>query len=693
MPSTTRFTHCGRMDHGGCRLELGVTDGRITSVKGDRNGHLNAGYSCAKGRALPEINTSPHRLKTPLIRKGERGSNQWRTSSWEEALDYVAEGLDRVRQRDGAKSTAFCQGMPKGLEHFALIRLANTFGSPNVVALQDVCHAPRELTGRHMCGFYPVPDVHSATDLVVLWGSNTRATNEEGTINSKITERIRQGARLMVVDPRKTGLARQADLHLPILPGTDCALALAFLHVIAGENLFDHKFVENRTSGFKELSDHVKAFPPTWAEKITGVDAGLITSAARAYAEAKPGCLAWGNAIEHTPDTFDTVRCLVSLMAICGNLDTPGGNIKAAEPMLMPAGKFVRADLLPDKRSQYLNAYHGTSPKLMTIPPAFFRKAVIEETPYPVRAAYMQCTNPMLSYPDTEMTRRALARLEFLAVADIVMTPTAAMADVVLPAASQCEFDDIGHYGLGHGIVLARPKIVDPPGQCRPDLEIINELGRRLSGPELWFDSYGQMLESLIAPSGHDWQSFVEKGYLKGEKKWREYETKGFSTPSGKVELAFSGGGPAGAHALPQYKAKDMQTNQEYPLLLTSAKSPNYLHSSYRWVKSLRRREPDPRVQVHPDTAESLGIKQGGDIEISTPHGSIVQKAEITSRVRPEFVCASHGWWFPEEAGSGAESWLRSNLNEITSIKDLGAQFGTPRLRGIPCSLRPVKNR
>ncbi|MFP4256439.1 MAG: molybdopterin-dependent oxidoreductase [Desulfobacterales bacterium] len=680
------------MDHGGCRLEVKVKDGCITSVKGDRGGYLNAGYSCAKGRAIAEINRNPHRLKTPLIRTGERGANQWRAATWQEALDFTAGGLDRTRQSLGARSVAFCQGMPKGLEHFALIRLANTFGSPNLVALQDVCHAPRELTGRHMCGFYPVPDVHSATDLVVLWGSNTRATNEEGTINSKITERVRQGARLMVIDPRKTGSAQNADFHLPVFPGADRALALAFLNVIIKEELFDKEFVRNRTSGFEELREHVNDFSPKRAEGATGVDAGLIASAARAYAAAKPACLAWGNAIEHTPDTFETVRCLVSLMAICGNLDTPGGNIKAAEPALMPAGKFVRADLLPDKKSQYLNAYHGTNPKLMTVPPAFFRKAVIEETPYPVRAAYMQCTNPLLSYPDTEMTRRALAGLEFLAVSDIVMTPTAAMADVVLPAASQCEFDDIGHYGLGHGIVLARPKIVDPPGKCRPDLEIINELGRRLSEPELWFDGYGQMLESLIAPSGHDWQSFVEKGYLKGEKKWREYETKGFSTTSGKVELAPASGGPAGGRALPRYTAEGMQTDPEYPLLLTSAKSPNYLHSSYRWVKSLRRREPSPTVQVHPDTAASLGIEQGQAAEISTRHGSIVQTAEITTGIRPGVICASHGWWFPEEPVSRPESWLRSNLNAVTSTEELGDQFGTPRLRGIACRLGPVQN-
>ena len=683
-------THCSRMDHGGCALNVKTKGGKITGITGDPEGFLNQGYSCPKGRAAAEIHESPHRLKTPLIRTGPRGTNQWRKATWPEALDATARGLDQARQEYGAKSAAFCQGMPKGLEHFALIRLANTFGSANVVAVQDVCHAPRELTGRHMCGFYPVADVHRRSDLIVLWGSNTRATNEEGIINSQITARIRQGADLMVIDPRKTPLAGQADFHLQLRPGTDCALALGFLHVIIEEGLFDRHFVQNGCTGFDALAAHVKAFDPQWAASVTGVDKAQIISAARAYGRARPACTAWGNAVEQTPQAFDTIRCIVSLMAVCGNLDVPGGNIRAAEPRLLAPGKFVRADLLPDKRTQCLNAAYQTSPMLMTVPPAFFRQAVLDHTPYPVRAAYMQCTNPMLSYADSEMTRKALLKLDFLAVADVVMTPTAALADVVLPAATAFEFDDIGHYGLGHGIILARPKIVDPPGQCRPDMAIINDLGRRLAGPELWFDRWQQLMEDLLAPSGHDWESFVQKGYLTGEQIFCHYEKKGFSTPSGKVALVLEKADALGASPLPQYTPPGENTDNQYPLWLTSAKSPNYLHSSYRWVSRLRKREPDPVVQVHPETARAAGITQGREVCIETRQGAIVQTIDITPDIAPDVVCASHGWWFPENGAHRPESWEKSNLNRITSAEVLGRQFGTPQMRAIPCRLTQI---
>ncbi|MFO7861539.1 MAG: molybdopterin-dependent oxidoreductase [Desulfosalsimonas sp.] len=683
-------THCSRMDHGGCALNVKTKGGKITGITGDPEGFLNQGYSCPKGRALAEIHESPHRLKTPLIRTGPRGSNQWRKATWPEALDATARGLDQARQEHGARSAAFCQGMPKGLEHFALIRLANTFGSPNVVAVQDVCHAPRELTGRHMCGFYPVADVHRRSDLIVLWGSNTRATNEEGIINSQITARIRRGADLMVIDPRKTALAGQANFHVQLRPGTDCALALGFLHVIIEEGLYDNHFVQNWCTGFEALAAHVKAFDPQWAESVTGVDKAQIISAARAYGRARPACTAWGNAVEQTPQAFDTIRCIVSLMAVCGNLDVPGGNIRAAEPRLLAPGKFVRADLLPDKRTQCLNAAYTTSPMLMTVPPAFFRRAVLDHTPYPVRAAYMQCTNPMLSYADSEMTRKALLKLDFLAVADVVMTPTAALADVVLPAATAFEFDDIGHYGLGHGIVLARPKLVDPPGQCRPDMAVINDLGRRLTDPNLWFNNYEQILESLIAPSGHDWESFVEKGFLTGEQGFRLYEKKGFSTRSGRVELAMENAEKLGAEALPQYRPPADLPDADYPLLLTSAKSPNYLHSSYRWIKSLRRREPVPEIRIHPDTAKSLGITNGSQVRIETRKGSIVQTALLTPEVSPEVVCAVHGWWFLESGAHRRQSWQAANFNMLTSANTLGRQFGTPRMRAIACRIRPA---
>jgi len=251
-------THCARMDHGGCGISVGVRDNTIVRVKGDPGGFLNRGYICPKGLASPDRLTHPDRLKHPLRRVGKRGEGRWERISWSEALKTISENFQGIKEHYGAKGVAFCQGMPKGIEHFVLIRLANIFGSPNVVSVQDVCHAPREITGLHTCGFYPVADFHHHSKLVMVWGSNLTSTNEEGEISSLLLEQIKSGTALIVVDPRQTELAKKAKIWLQLRPGTDNALALAFLNVIIEEQLFDKEFVESWTHGFEELAHHVR---------------------------------------------------------------------------------------------------------------------------------------------------------------------------------------------------------------------------------------------------------------------------------------------------------------------------------------------------------------------------------------------------------------------------------------------------
>ena len=228
-------THCGRMDHGGCSLRVGVRGERISEIRGDPDGCLSRGYVCSKALAAPEKLNHPHRLRQPLINTGDGDRAKWRAASWDTALDRIAENLHRCRERHGGDSVAFCQGMPKGLEHFALIRLANAFGSANVVAVQDVCHAPREITARHTCGFYPVVDYTEPSELVLLWGSNATATNEEGAISGPLLSQLKRGTRLIVVDPRRTRLAERAEVWLQPRPGSDCALAMSFLHVLSSK--------------------------------------------------------------------------------------------------------------------------------------------------------------------------------------------------------------------------------------------------------------------------------------------------------------------------------------------------------------------------------------------------------------------------------------------------------------------------
>lgn len=682
-------THCSRMDHGGCSLLVKVENGRIVKIKPDSNGELNRGYLCPKAFASIEKLYHPNRLTHPLIRVGKRGENKWKMATWDEALDLVVENLDKVRQKDGARSVAFCQGMPKGMEHFVLIRLANLFGSPNVVAVQDVCHAPREITGIHMCGFYPVVDFRHPSELIILWGSNSFATNEEGLIYSLLLDRLSEGTYLIVVDPVATELAHRAHIHLPIRPGTDGLLALAMLNVIIEENLYDKKFVLEWTYGFDELSNHVRKYSPEQASPILGIEASLIREAARLYASACPSAIAWGNAIEQTPNNFDTVRGLICLMAICGNLDVPGGNIEPMDPSIMRLGHFARAKLIYDKPKEMIHAHTNTIPRLMTVPPVFFRKAVLEEIPYPVKAAYMQCTNPLLTWADSRKTLEALLKLDFLAVSDVYLTPTAIFADVVLPAASQFEFNDIGHYGLGHGFIVARPKLVDPPGKCWPDIKILNELGRRLTPSEHWYEDYEKLLEEVLEPAKISYAEFAQMGILRGQEVFRKYGEKGFRTPTGKVELRLSRAHVLGVSELPNYVPLE-STSVDYPLFLTCRKDRFFLHSSYRWINALRKHSPEPRVLIHPNTARKYNIENGSKIFIETHHGRIVQTALYHAGIRQDVVVASHGWWFPEKGAEKKYGWDEANINIITSTEYVGKEFGTPILRGIPCRIGPI---
>ncbi len=674
------------MDHGGCGIIVKVEDGKIVGIKGDQEDVFSRGYLCAKALASIEKINHPARLRYPLKRVGERGENRWQRISWEEALMVISQKFVETKKRYGARAIAFCQGMPKGMEHFVLIRLANLFGSPNVVAVQDVCHAPREITGLHVCGFYPVVDLRHKSELIILWGSNITSTNEEGVNSKLLLDQMRDGTKVVVIDPVRRDIVKRGAKHLQIKPGTDLALALGLIHVVIKKRLYDEEFVKNWTYGFDELARASQEWTPSKVSRITWVPEDKIVELAELYGKSKPSAIQWGNAIEQTPFNFDTARALISLMAITGNLDVPGGNIQPLEPPVMPLGKFVRASAIPEKPKEMIHAHFGTIPRLMTVPPAFFRKAVLEEKPYPVKAVYMQCTNPLLTWADSRTTEKALKSLDFLVVADVFMTPTALYADIVLPSATQFEFNDIGHYGLGHGYILARPKIVDPPGECWPDIKILNELGKLMTSREEWYEDYEKLLEEVLSTSGLSYEEFVRKGYLEGEHKFYKYLSKGFKTPTGKVELVLSQAEKLGVSPLPELK-EPPATSEDFPLILTSSKDRFFLHSSYRWVEGLRKLKGEATVKIHPQTASKYGIKKGDRVFIETMEGRVVQKALLSSDVHPDVVVASYGWWFPERGAEDQYHWKESNLNMLTSIEELGKAFGTPFLKGIPCRI------
>jgi len=265
------------------------------------------------------------------------------------------------------------------------------------------------------------------------------------------------------------------------------------------------------------------------------------------------------------------------------------------------------------------------------------------------------------------------------------------LADLVLPAAAQFEFDDIGHYGLRHGFVLARPKIVEPPGECWPDSKILIELGKRLGHGESFWEGIRACLNEIVEPSGMTYDDFVKVGILKGRWEPRGFESKGFKTPSKKVEIYCQRLKDWGYAPLPTYQGDingrdPLAPSEAYPLILTSAKDPFSFHSANRNLPSLRRLSPNPRVIVHPDTAQRFRLSEGEWASIGTPRGTIRQKVHLSADLDPRVVVASVGWWFPDRKDLELSGWKESNLNILTS-NDLpyDPTIGTPVLRGFPC--------
>ena len=690
MNTTLVRTHCARFDHGGCGLKVLIEDGKAVKVEADPDDPFSRGYSCPKGMASLERINHPKRLTHPLKRMGGRGEARWQAISWDEALGLLAENFSRIREQVGPEGIAFAQGAPKGPEFFMLLRLANLLRTPNVAAAQHVCHMPREQMATVTCGFFPVADLESPTGCILLWGSNPLHTNEEGVLGSHVLECLGNGPALVVVDPLQTELARRADIWLQIRPGADDLLALGFLHILIEERLYDAEFIDGWTVGFGDLREALRPYTPEQVSEGSWIPREKLLQAARLYGQSRPAMIQWGNAVEHTINSSQTCRSLVLLMALTGNLEVPGGNIRPQGPKLKRLAELICLDHFPDRAQKLLNRHFGLIPRLLTVPNWVLMRSIVDQSPYPIRCLYVQGTNPLLNCAQADTVHEALSKLEFLAVADQVMTPTAAMADLVLPCAMHLEFNDIGHLGLPHGYILARPKAVEPRDECWPDLKILNEWGKRMGLAEYFWADCDEILEEILAPSGLTYTEFVSQGVLRGPKKYYSYREKGFATPSGKVELRSSQLAKWGYAALP-FAHGLIPCTDDYPLLLTSRKPRFFFHSAYRHLDGLRKRHPQPRVLIHPDTARSVGIGEGTAVRIVTAAGAVVQEARLSEGIDPRVVVADYGWWFPEQDEKELFAWNKANLNCLTRMDGpFDPIMGTNQMRALPCRVERV---
>jgi len=686
-----------RTCHGGCGVLVHLKDGHITKIEGDPDFPTNRGTMCSKGLATLQLVYHPDRIKYPLKRAGSKGEGRWQRITWDEALDTIARKLKQVQRDYGSESIALGQGTAREYDAF-LSRFANLLGTPNVFGAGHMCYLPRLGAALITCGNLPVCDYESNPACVMVWGSNIVWTNPDEYTGENLSRVLSQGAKLIVVDPRLTYLAGRADIWLQLRPGTDTALALAMANVIVNEELYDREFVDKYIYGWDKFVERVQEYPPDKVEPITWVPADKIRQAARLYARTRPACIQWGVAIEQTINSIDNNRILIDLMAITGNLDAPGSNAFFVPPLMRTMSQFTFYEKLPpeQKRKMLGGDRYKLARRMRLVTPKMIWDAVLTGKPYPIKAILIHGSNPVITRANASEVYRALSQVEFLVVADFFLTPTAELADIVLPAATWLESECIGGHFFRHGYIFPRKKIVQI-GECWPDHQILNELGKRL-GQKEWGSTVDADLDLILEPSGLNWQQVRERSYLRGEMEYRKYERKGFSTPTGKVELYSTVFDEWGYDPLPQYREipespiSTPELASEYPyILITGARSPVFFHSEHRMIPWLREIHPDPIVEIHPDTARKHGISNGDWVFIESPRGRIKQRAKLTAGINPMVVAAEHGWWFPE-IKSPDHGWQESNVNLLTDNNPEGydVAMGSTNLRVLLCKIYPA---
>jgi len=664
--------------------------GKILKVEGDPESPISRGLLCTKGLASRDLVYNPGRLRYPLKRVGERGEGKWERISWEEALDRIAEKLIQYREQYGPQGVAFLQGTIRGWSR-VYSRLANAFGAVNHGAAGWAqCLWPRlvENTVTFGATYTEVADFEN-THCMLVWGTNPASTWPY--FASQIMDARQRGAGLIVVDPYLSETAAKADIWLQLRPGTDTALALVMLHVIIREGLYDKEFIRNWTVGFDRLREHVGGYTPEWGEAITKVPAALIRKAARLYANAKPSAIYRCVSLDMVHDSIQACRAVSILAAVTGNIGIPGGNVTVSQrgETTQNSHTFIGYDLLPaDKISlrRGFDEFPLLCDKLSPVPTAHMPtlwETIATDKPYPVKAALIFGSNALISYSNTPRVEEAMQKLEFIAVCDLFMTPTAQMADIVLPASSWLERDNlISSFQVCPTYTIAQQKAVEV-AEARSDVDIVCDLARKLGLAEHFWNDSGELYDFLIKPTGLTFQEFKEKKRIFAPLVYRQFEKTGFKTPSGKVELYSSLLEKNHCAPLPTYTAPfesstdASESAAEYPYILTTGwRQPVYRHTENRENPLLREIAPRPGLLIHPDTAGRLGILEGDPVIIETGTGSATLFAVLTLGIHPDVVQATPGW--PGKA----------NINRVIPWDRFAEGIGSVPMRGILCRVR-----
>ncbi|MFC1968261.1 molybdopterin-dependent oxidoreductase [Chloroflexota bacterium] len=586
-------SNCG-LCHGGCGILAYVRDGKLVNIEGDPECPTNRGALCPQGLAATQLVYHPDRIKYPLKRSGQRGEGKWQRISWDEALDTIASTIKEIREKDGNQAVGIAGGTGRPVNvHLRPFR--DALGSPTFSPLH-LCHGPTQAVGLITYGKFPAADLESAR-CIVNWSSNINYSSapKRGRL---LSNALKAGAKLITVDPCLSPIASRSDIWLQVRPGTDCALALAWLNVIIGENLYDKEFVENWAYGFDQLAEHVESFTPEWAEKITWVPAGKIRQAAYLYATTKPAAIHTRVPLEFGTNSTNNVRSVFILPAVTGNIDIPGGNV---------LWDHVITEGMLSKQNPEIWEIDWGSPLLLknriTLAGHAAWRAILQEKPFPVKAMLFHGSNPIMSHENTRgHVYQAMMKVDFLSVMDIFMTPSAELADIVLPASTPFERDNVHNMTASADLyfpptLCAAPKVIEPLWEAREDIEVFIDICNRL-GVDYGATSVRDRMDKLLSrAAGIDFEQLMAKRWMSASQRWKKYEQgllrpdkqPGFDTPTGKVELYCQELERLGLDPLPVYKeppespVSTPELAESFPLVLTTGyRSPLFFHSQYR---------------------------------------------------------------------------------------------------------------
>ncbi len=664
-----------------CGIDVQIENGRLKNISGDKHHPIGRGKICPKGRAAIEMIYHPDRILSPLKRMPD---GRFEPIAYRQAIDEIAQKITDIRDNLGARAIGAWTGEAVGFlqqEQYAR-RFIHALGSPNYFSAESVCYAARHIAYHLVQGYYPTSDDYARANVILIWGANIEITH--APLMQAVLEGRRQGAIVVVIDPRQTRTARHADLHVRIMPGADGALAWGLINQLIQHGQYDAEFVSQYTVGFTDFKAYAEKFDTAYVSRETGVPSDVIRQLAERIGRNRPQIAQYvGISLEHQVNGVNVIRTIAALGAICGATDIPGGSPWPQHPDIRSLTLYDHLpldDLQPIGADRFPLLYHlrKQCSSLMAMDCMLGRGA------YPLSGCIISAANPVLTNPNAAKVQQALGSLDLLVVKDLFATATAKLAHYIIPAASFLERSELHTCPRMHLAALTR-QVIEFKG-VRNEYDFWKDLADALGFGARYFPWPHETAVNqwLLAGSGIDFDALQKnaRGVVYASAQWRKFRHTPFPTPSGKIELSSDVTRLRGLPAMPTYQPPEynpaLAGSADF-VLITGARHPFYYHSRYRNIARFQRRAPHPVVEINALDARRLKIADNDKIRITSKVGrlSITAKIMHIDDLPPGILQIGHGW-------------DAANVNLLTDDTDVDPISGYPNLKQVVVQIQTV---